>query len=128
MSTLEAPVAEGPPIGLIVGVIVVIIVVIVLAVMFGGSPSPPPPVAQAPPPPVAQPTPPAGQAPTSSMGRELIGSKAPVMTPDQQLVAKQAQSAERAKVYTGMTQSQIQDQLAQAQRDAGKNVDIRKSK
>lgn len=65
-----APVAKGPPIGLIVGVIVVIIVVVVLAVMFGGSP-PPPPVAQPSPPPVtAQPSPVAA-APSKDLGVKI---------------------------------------------------------
>jgi hypothetical protein len=50
------------------------------------------------------------------------------MTPEQQLAAKQAQAGQRATAYAGMTQYKIQEQQAQAQRDAGKNVEITKVK
>ena len=108
------------------------------------SPAPrtvPPPPATVPPPPATVPSPspvgvtsfggqlatvPTGSSPASSMGREVVVS-AVAMTPEQQLAAKQYQAAQRAADYAGKTQYQINEELAQAQRDSGKKADVRKS-
>ena len=69
---------------------------------------------------------PTGSSPASSMGREVVVS-AVAMTPEQQLAGKQDQAQQRAAVYAGKTQYQINEELAQAQRDSGKKADVRKS-
>ena len=86
-------------------------------------PAPPAPAPAARPASAPGPKAPVGSSPMSSMGREVAVS-AVAKTPDQLMAAKQAEAQQRASVYAGMTQYQINEQLAQAQRDAGKRVEI----
>ena len=69
---------------------------------------------------------PAGFSPASSMGSEMAGS-AVAMTPDQMLAAKQDQAQQRAAVYVGKTQFQINNELAQEQHAQDKRAAIMRS-
>jgi len=125
----------GPPVAVIVIVILVIIGIVVGVVMATRSKPeaaalpatiPPPPAAVTPPavtPPKAgtMPPPPPAVTPPPPVGREVAGS-AVAMTPDQMLAAKQAQ-ADMRYAEPKLTN----EQLAQAQRDAGKKVEITKT-
>ena len=116
----------GPPVAVIV-IVILVIIGIVVGVVMATRPAPkaaalpatipPPPAAVMPPPPPPA-TIPTGSSPASSMGREMAVS-AVIRTPDEMLTAKQAQ-ADMRYAEPKLTN----EQLAQAQRDAGKKVEV----
>ena len=116
----------GPPIAVIV-IVILVIIGIVVGIVMATRPAPkaaalpatipPPPAAVMPPPPPPA-TVPTGSSPASSMGREMAVS-AVIRTPDEMLTAKQAQ-ADMRYAEPKLTN----EQLAQAQRDAGKKVEV----
>ena len=127
------PEASGPPVAVIV-IVILVIIGIVVGIVMATRPAPkaaalpatvpPPPAAVPPPPPPATVTPPPPAAvtpPPPPVGREVAGSSV-AMTPDQMLAAKQAQ-ADMRYAEPKLTS----EQLAQAQRDAGKKVEVTKT-
>jgi hypothetical protein len=126
------PPTKGPPTMMIVGGVVLLLVIIIVVVLFT-RPSPEPAPVPTPSAPntsaVSSPAPatvPVGSSPTSQLGKEVVGPTA-AMTPNQQMAAKDAQAMQRATANAGMTHIQLEDRQVQAQRDAGKSVDIRKN-
>ena len=121
---------KGSPIGTIfIGIFVIIgiIIGVIFATRRGSGTPPvyqPPQVAATPPPPA---TVPIGSSPASSMGREMAVSTVS-RTPDEMVNRKQAEAGQTADLYagSGLSRYEINAQLAQAQRDAGKRVDIPK--
>jgi hypothetical protein len=116
---------------MIVGGVVLLLVIIIIVVLFTRPSSTPAPASApgAPKPDGASKPPatvPVGSAPTSHLGKEVVGPTA-AKTPEQQMAAKDAQAALRATANAGMTRTELQDRQAQAQRDAGKSVDVRKN-
>ena len=119
----------GPPVAVIV-IVILVIIGIVVGVVMATRPAPkaaalpatipPPPAAVMPPPPPPA-TVPTGSSPASSMGKEMAVS-AVIRTPDEMLTAKQAQ-ADMRYAEPKLTN----EQLAQAQRDAGKKVESTKT-
>jgi hypothetical protein len=124
---------SGPPVAVIV-IVILVIIGIVVGVVMATMPAPkaaalpatvtPPSAAVTPPPPppaVTPPPPPPAVTPPPPVGREVAGSSV-AMTPDQMLAAKQAQ-ADMRYAEPKLTS----EQLAQAQRDAGKKMEITKT-
>lgn len=111
------PEASGPPVAVIV-IVILVIIGIVVGIVMATQPAPKAAAlpATVPPPPAAVPPP-----PPPPVGREVAGSSV-AMTPDQMLAAKQAQ-ADMRYAEPKLTS----EQLAQAQRDAGKKVEVTKT-
>jgi len=120
---VNAPAPKGgPPVAVIV-IVILVIIGIVVGIVMATRPAPKAAAlpATVPPPPAAVTPPKAGTPPPPPVGREVAGSSV-AMTPDQMLAAKQAQ-ADMRYAEPKLTS----EQLAQAQRDAGKKVEVTKT-
>jgi hypothetical protein len=111
----------------VIVIVILVIIGIVVGIVMATRPAPkaaalpatiPPPPAAVTPPAV---TPPKAGTTPPPVGREVAGSSV-AMTPDQMLAAKQAQ-ADMRYAEPKLTS----EQLAQAQRDAGKKVEVTKT-